>query len=132
MEIHLPGTNIESVIDAQVNSAREKLSNIRNDRKVAEETSALALTKQFQNELNTYLDSSILSSLQIQVLPPKELSFLSVTATFSYLNISIYIKRTIDDWEIAYGGNFANVSGEMLQTQLIYELSKIRENNKKS
>lgn len=127
MEIHLPGSNIESLIDAQVNAAKERTARIQNERKQAEETAIVALVRQFQNEVSTYLDTGIQSNLQLQFLQPKEISFLAVCASFTYSNTTVYIRRTLDFWEITYDGQVVTVDGDMLQRQLLNELSRIRE-----
>lgn len=127
MEVILPGSSIESLIDTQVKTEKERNANITNQRKEAENTANIALIRQFQNELSTFLDSTVISSLPLQFPPPKEVSVYSVCAFFEYMKVGVYLRRSIDNWEISYDGHLIAVEADSLQKQLLIELSKIRE-----
>jgi hypothetical protein len=127
MEIILPGFNIEAAIDSQWKSINEKENAIQDYRLSAEQSAAELLTKQFENELNSCLDSNIQSSLQIKVLPPKEVSVFSVCAYFEFMSIGFYLRRHAQNyWEICYQEQIILASADFLQKQLLCELGKVK------
>jgi len=126
MEIILPGFNIEDAITSQWQSNIAKSEAIEGDRQDAEETATKALTQQFKRELDTYLDSNIQSSLNVKVIPPKEIAVLSVYAIFTYLNSEIILKRDSQNWEIVFGGKTIVTSPDLLQKTLLLELGRLK------
>lgn len=127
MEIILQGSNIDNFIDSQIKAIQDRNTNISNDRKAAEEAAIISLVRQFQNELSTFIDTAVQSSLPLQFLPPKELSVYSVCASFVYSEVTGYLRRTPTGWEITYLDQIVGTDSENLQKQLLIELSKIRE-----
>ncbi|MBL1199148.1 MAG: hypothetical protein FWK04_08680 [Nostoc sp. GBBB01] len=127
MEIILPGFNIEAAIDSQWKSIKDKEITIQADRQLAEEAAVAALTKQFANELDACLEERIKTSLNIQVLPPKEISVFSVCAYFEFQNIGFYLRRHPKNyWEISYKEQLIPASADFLQKQLLSELGKVK------
>ncbi|MBG1267749.1 hypothetical protein [Nostoc sp. WHI] len=127
MEIFLPGFNIDAAIDSQWKSANDKEIAIQTDRKTAEETAAAVLVKQFQNELNGCIESNAQASLNLKILPPKEISIFSVCAYFEFMNIGFYLRRHAQNyWEICYQDQIVPASADFLQKQLFSELGKVK------
>ena len=127
MEIILPGFNIEAAIDSQWKSINEKESAIQTYRSSAEQAASELLIKQFENELNSCLDSNIQSSLKLKVLPPKEISVFSVCAYFEFTGIGFYLRRHPQNyWEICYQDQIIPASADFLQKQLLSELGKVK------
>lgn len=126
MEIILPGFNIEDAITSQWQSNIAKSEVIARDRQDAEETAIKALTQQFKRELDTYLDGNIQSSLNIKVVPPKEIAVLSVYAIFTYSNNEVVLKRDTQNWEIALGSKTIVTSPDLLQKTLLLELGRLK------
>ncbi|MGF1991865.1 MAG: hypothetical protein RMY62_028915 [Nostoc sp. ZfuVER08] len=127
MEIILPGFNIEAAIDSQWKSVNEKENAIQTYRLSAEQGATELLTKQFENELNSCLDSNIQSSLNLKILPPKEISVFSVCAYFEFKGVSFYLRRHPQNyWEISYQEQVIPASADFLQKQLLCELGKVK------
>ncbi|MBW4644757.1 MAG: hypothetical protein KME23_17640 [Goleter apudmare HA4340-LM2] len=126
MEIILPQFKIDDAIDTQWKSVQSRNENIQRDRHGAEEIALNALTKQFESELNGCLDNALRSSLSIKILPPKEISALSVVAVFTYLDTQILLKRDEQNWELAFNGRKIACTPDMLQKTILLELGKIK------
>ncbi|MCC5640320.1 hypothetical protein LC593_31700, partial [Nostoc sp. CHAB 5844] len=129
MEIILPQFNIEEAIDSAWQANQAKTEIINSDRQKAEETAINALTGQFKKEFDTYLDSSIQSSLNIKIIPPTELAVFSVYAVFDYSGKAIKVKRDSQNWEIFIDEKSTVVSPDLLKSTLLLELGKLRNEN---
>lgn len=127
MEIVLPGFNIETAIDNQWKSIKDKEITIQADRQIAEESAAAVLIRQFQNELNGCIENNAQSSLNFKILPPKEISVFSVCAYFEFMGIGFYLRRHVQNyWEICYQDQIIPASADFLQKQLFSELGKVK------
>ncbi|MCC5635649.1 hypothetical protein LC593_07250, partial [Nostoc sp. CHAB 5844] len=126
MEIILPQFNIEEAIDSAWQANQAKTEIINSDRQKAEETAINALTGQFKRELDTYLDSSIQSSLKIHIVPPTEISVFGVYAAFEYSGQKVEIKRDSQNWEIMINDKNMVIPPELLRQTLLLELGNLK------
>lgn len=126
MEIILPQFNIDEAIDAHWRSVQSRSENIQRDRQSAEETGINALTKQFETEINGCLEAPFQKALGLKVVPPKEISALSVSAVFNYMGNEILLRRDEQHWKISFNGRDITCSPDMLQKTILLELGKIK------
>lgn len=126
MEIVLPGFNIDDAIDAHWKSTQTKADTIQRDRQAAETAALDILTKQFRNELDGCLDSVFQSSLNLKIVTPKEISALSVYATFDFMGTEIVLKRNAQNWEITFNNKTISCSLDLLQKTILLELGKLK------
>lgn len=126
MEITLSEFNIDEAIDSHWRNSQSKADTIQHDRQTAETAASNILTKQFRNELDGCLDSVFQSSLNLKVVTPKEISALSVYATFDFMNTVVVVKRNINDWEIAFSSKTIFCSPDLLQKTILLELGKVK------
>lgn len=126
MEIILPQFNIEEAIKSAWQANQVKTEIINSDRQKAEETAINALTGQFQKELDTYLDSSIQSSLKVKIVPSAEISVFSIYAVFDYFEQEIKLKRDSQNWEILINEKSIVLPPDLLRQTLLLELGKLK------
>jgi hypothetical protein len=126
MQIILPNFNIDDAINSHWQSFQTKTETIQRDREEAEKTAVNALTQQFKRELDTYLDSSMQSALNLTIITPKIISVLGVFATFHYLDVEFMLKRDAQQWDISFNGKTVTTSPELLQKTILFELGKFK------
>ncbi|MBD2365180.1 hypothetical protein H6G36_29185 [Anabaena minutissima FACHB-250] len=126
MEIILRQFNIEDVINSHWQSAQSKTTSIQRDREEAEKTAVNALIQQFKKELDTYLEQSVQSALNINVIPPQNIAVFSVFGIFRYLDVEFILVRNAQQWEISFNGKTVASSPELLQKTILLELGKMK------
>lgn len=126
MQIQLNNFNLDEAINAHWLSSQTKLESIVQGRQESERVAINALTRQFQLELDTYLEGSLQQSLNITIVTPKIISALGVFASFHYLDIEFILKRNEQQWELSYNGRTVTSEPDTLQKTLLFELGKLK------